>query len=287
MPGLPARHQVRGGDPHHGRLELLGQPPLLEQVGPRRVAVEHHDRRAQLEPGDERVPHHPRGRREPQQPSAGLQVPAEPEVLAVLDQLAAVAVDDRLRKPGGARGEQDVQRMVERDRVELERSAFGGQVLPGDRVRDLRLPERDPDHVLDRRDPASDRLDLGPAVDVAVTEAVAADREQHPRLDLREPVDDAAGAELGRAGGPDRSQARGGDEADQRLRDIRQVRHNPVTGAHAQPLEPRADAAGSLDQIAERQLERRRASASAPRRRRDRGPPRGRPDARRSSAARP
>ena len=31
-------------------------------------------------------------------------------------------------------------------------AALGGQLLPRDRVRDLRLPERDPDHVLDRRE---------------------------------------------------------------------------------------------------------------------------------------
>ena len=71
-PGLAACHQVRGRHAHHGRPELLGEAPLLEQVGPGRVAVEHHDRGAQLEPGDERVPHHPRCGREPQQPAARL-----------------------------------------------------------------------------------------------------------------------------------------------------------------------------------------------------------------------
>ena len=255
-PRLAARHQVRRRDAHDRRLELFGEAPLLEQVGPRGVAVEHHDRRAQLQPCDERVPHHPRCRREPQQATAGLEVPAEPQVLAVLDQLAAVAVHDRLGQPGRARREQNVDRVVERDLLELERRALGRQVVPADSVGDLRLSERHPDHVLDRRDPTPDRLDLRPPVDVAVAVAVAADRDQHARLDLGEPVDDAAGAELGRARGPDRAEARGRDEPDQRLGDVRHVRDNAIALLHTEALKARADPPGLLDQLAERELAR-------------------------------
>ena len=130
----------------------------------------------------------------------------------MLDQLAAVAVHDRLRQPGRARREQHVDRVVERRPARTRaarprRSARPTRPRPG-----RRLAERDPDHVLDRRDPAPDRLDLRPAVDVAVAEAVAADGDQHAWLDLREPIDHAAGAELGRTRGPDRAEARGRDE---------------------------------------------------------------------------
>ena len=110
--------------------------------------------------------------------------------------------------------------------------------------------------MLDRRDPAPDRLDLGPAVDVPVAVAVAADGHQHARLDLREPVDDAAGAELGRARGPDRAEARGRDEADQRLGDVRHVRHDPIAAPDAEALKSRPHAAGLLDQLPEGELER-------------------------------
>ena len=148
------RRAGRGDQPHAatGRGRARGCSPALRQairnagaspmwVAPvssairhcesrRRVAVHHHDRRAHEQRADERVPHHPGGRRELEQPRAGLQVPGQPEVLAVLDEDAAVAVDDRLRQPGRAGAEQDVQRVVERDRLERQLAGLRGQLLP-------------------------------------------------------------------------------------------------------------------------------------------------------------
>ena len=130
QPGLAAAHQQRRAGAHQRRPRPLGQPPLGGGVGVERVAVQHHDRGAQQQRRHQRVPHHPGGRREPHQPVAALQVPAQPVVLEVLDQDPAVAVHDRLRQARRAGREEDVQRVVERDRVELQRPGLGEQVVP-------------------------------------------------------------------------------------------------------------------------------------------------------------
>ena len=67
--------------------------------------------------------------------SPGPQVPAQAVVLEVLEQDAAVAVHDRLRQAGGAGGEEDAERVVERHRLELERPRLAEQLVPLDRVR--------------------------------------------------------------------------------------------------------------------------------------------------------
>ena len=72
----------------------------------------------------------------------------------------------------------------------------------------------------------------------AVPVTVAGD--EHLRLDLGEPVDHAARAEIRRARGPDRAQARRGEQADDRLRHVRQQRRHPVATADTQ----RAQATG-------------------------------------------
>ena len=149
----------------------------------------------------------------------------------VLDQLASVTVHDRLGLARGARGEQRVQRVVERDRIELERRRLGEQLHPTRRLGNARLAVWDPNEPLDRRQRLPDQRQLAPAVDVAVAIAVAADAEHDPWLELREPVDDAARAKLGRADGPHRAEAGGGGERDDRLGNVRQVRDHPVTRA--------------------------------------------------------
>ena len=72
----------------------------------------------------------------------------------------------------------------------------------------------------------------------AVPVTVAGD--EHLRLDLGEPVDHAARAEIRRARRPDRAQARGGEQADDRLGHVRQQRRHPVAAANPQ----RAQATG-------------------------------------------
>ena len=197
-------------------------------------------------------------------------------------------VDDRLRPAGRPGREEHEQRVVERDRQERERPGLGEQLVPGERVRERRAR---------RRGRARRGAGVGRAarivatsvapVDRAVAEAVAADRQQHRRLELREAVDDAARAELGRAARPDRAEARRRRERDERLGDVRQVGDDAVAGADAEPHEAGARARDLLAELRERELDRvarlgvRDDRDLAPRRR-----PR-RPGARRSSAARP
>ena len=128
---------------------------------------------------------------------------------------------------------------------------------------------------------------IGP-VDRAVAVPVAVDREQHLRLDLAEPVDHAAGAELRRAARPDRAERRGRQERDHRLRHVREVGGHPVAAARrrgrCRPARARATASRSSSAVSDRRA---RASATAPRRRsRRRGARPGAGSARPSSAAR-
>src|SRR2546421_12208677 len=84
--------------------------------------------------------------------TARLEVPLEPQVLVMLDQLQAVPVDDGLGQPGRARGEQDVDGMIDRELIELERRSLRRQLLPAERPGHLRLAVRNRHDVLDARD---------------------------------------------------------------------------------------------------------------------------------------
>ena len=77
---------------------------------------------------------------------------------------------------------------------------------------------------------------------VAAAVAVAVDGEEDLRLDLREAVDDAADAEVGRAARPDRTEARARMEADHGLEDVRQVGDDPVAGPDPCSAERRGEA---------------------------------------------
>ena len=119
MPGRrPAlRHAMRNGalTPNDVIAGLGGQPPQRVEVGLAGVAVEAATTVAPTSrPGHEVVPHHPAGGGEPEEAVAGPEVVVQRERLQVLEEDAAVAVDDRLGQAGGARRVQDVQRMVER-----------------------------------------------------------------------------------------------------------------------------------------------------------------------------
>ena len=91
--------------------------------------------------------------------------------------------------------------------------------------------------------------DVEPSVLTAPV-AVAVDREQHARLDLREPVDHAAHAEVRRAARPDGADGRAGVEADDRLDDVRQVRDDAVPGADAARAERRRRVSRRVAQLA-------------------------------------
>ncbi len=72
------------------------------------------------------------------------------------------------------------------------------------------------------------------AVVLLAAVAVAVDGEQDDGFDLLEAVEDAAGAEVGRAGGPDAADGGGGEEGDHGLGDVREVAADAVAGAYAE-----------------------------------------------------
>ena len=110
---LHAGGDVAGAGPEAGDPGALGEVPEHAHVGMAGAAVVEHDRGGGEQAGDEEVPHHPAGGREPEDAVAGLGVDVEVELLQVLEQDPAVALDDRLRQPGGARGVEDPERVVE------------------------------------------------------------------------------------------------------------------------------------------------------------------------------
>ncbi len=87
------------------------------------------------------------------------------------------------------------------------------------------------------------------AVVLLAAVAVAVHGEQDDGLDLLEAVEDAAGSEVGGAGGPDPADGGGGEEGDGGLRDVGEVAADPVAGAYAEGAQfgrERADLAAEL-----------------------------------------
>ena len=111
-------------------LGLRGEVPQGVESGVAGVAVVEDDRRVGEEHRDEEVPHHPAGGGEPEDAVAVLRVDVEVHLLQVLEEDAAVSLDDRLGEAGGARRVEDPQGVVEGDAVELESraGALGGDV---------------------------------------------------------------------------------------------------------------------------------------------------------------
>ena len=83
--------------------------------------------------------------------------------------------------------------------------------------------------------------DVEPVV-VAAAVAIAVHGEEEPRLDLREAVDDAADAEVGRAARPDRTEARARVEADHGLEHVREVGDDPIARPDPGAAEGRREA---------------------------------------------
>lgn len=75
------------------------------------------------------------------------------------------------------------------------------------------------------------------AVVLLAAVAVAVDGEQHDGFDLLEAVQDAAGAEVGGAGGPHGADGGRGQQGDDGLRDVGQVAADPVARADAERAE--------------------------------------------------
>src|SRR6202007_1250972 len=138
--------------------------PQRAEVRVRGIAVEEDDGRLGEQRADEEVPHHPAGRREPEDAVARVRVEVETELLQVLEEDPALAVDDRLRQAGRAGAVQDPERMVERELRELE---LGRGELP------LAAGEvREDERLLDGRQLSLERRDRVGAVEVLAAVAV-------------------------------------------------------------------------------------------------------------------
>ncbi len=159
-------------------------------------------------------------------------------------------MDDRLRQAGRPRAVQHPQRVVERQLLERQLGALAQEpVLP---ARAVEVAERD--HVLERRDLVRDLAHHPAAIEVLSAVPVAVDRQQHRRLDLREPVDHAARPELGRGRGPGGADRRAREERGDGLGDVREVRGHPVAGTHPQLSQPAGDRRRVGAQLAPRPL---------------------------------
>lgn len=233
--GLAAGHDVRGGGAEEGGSGLFGDAPLGADVGVAGAAVVQHEGGAGEEAGDEEVPHHPAGRGVPEEAVLGAEVAVEADLLEVFEQDAALGLDDGLRQAGRARGVEDPERVVERDRFEdglgvgrdeggPVEGAFGGL---GAQQRDVH------DGAQCGQFPAEFGDGVGAVVFLAAV-AVAVDGEQDDGFDLLEAVEDAAGAEVGGAGGPDAADGGGGEEGDDGLRDVGEVAADAVAGGDAE-----------------------------------------------------
>ena len=117
--------------------------------------------------------------------------------------------------------------------VLLTSSTFGGMA-----ANDGPVPVRTLAHaarlISEARQLGEDPRRHGAAVEVLAAVAVAVDREEDLRLDLREAVDHRARAELGRGARPDRPQGGRREERDERLGNVRHVCDDTVAAADAE-----------------------------------------------------
>ena len=100
--GLFDAREVLGAGAEHG--DALAVNEVQERLGRRaeRGAIVEHQRTAACEPRDQPVPHHPAGGGKEEEAILAAEVAVQPVFLQMLQQRAADAVDDALRRPGGA-----------------------------------------------------------------------------------------------------------------------------------------------------------------------------------------
>src|SRR5579883_1059420 len=146
----------------------------------------------------------------------------------MLQQDAALALHDRFGQAGGARGIEYPEWMLERDLLEGEGGWLGEQAAPGNGLAEAgagllggSVQVRNDDGMFECRQGCLKLGQHSPAVEGAPIVLVAIDGEEHPWLNLPKTVNDAAGAEVGRAARPDSAKAGAGEEGDHCLRDIR------------------------------------------------------------------
>lgn len=232
---LAAGHHVRGGRAEEGRSRAFGDTPLGARVRIAGAAVVQHDRGAREQAGDEEVPHHPAGGRVPEEAVLGPQVAVQAELLEVFDEDAALGLHDRLGEARRAGGVEHPQGVVERDLLEDGLHVGGGQRRPLKGVLGrLRAQQRDVHDGVQGGQFAAQFGDRVTAVVLLASVAVAVDGEQDHGFDLLEAVEDAAGAEVGGAGGPDPAHGGRGQKGDHGLGDVGEIAADPVSGAYTE-----------------------------------------------------
>lgn len=157
------------------------------------------------------------------------------ELFEVLDEDAALGLDDGLGQSGGAGGVEHPQGVVEGHLLEHGFRVGGRQGSPFQGAfRGGGAEERDVDHRAEGGQFPAQFGDGVAAVVFLSAVAVAVDGEEDDGFDLLEAVQDAAGAEVGRAGGPDAAHGGGGEEGDHGLGDVGEVAADAVAGAYAE-----------------------------------------------------
>jgi hypothetical protein len=248
--------RARAEDRHAG---VRGQLPQHVHVREARGAVVEHDRGRREQHAEQEVPHHPAGRREPEDAVVGVRVEVQVLLLELLEQDPALALDDRLRQAGRAGRVEDPEGVGEGDTVErqVRRVPAGREEL---RPRDRPVERRVRVEVGQQHGRAQARhLRAQPVHDLAPVErsavvAVAVDREQHGRLDLREAVHHAARSEVRRAARPHRPDRRAREHRGDRLGDVRQVGDDAISPRDALGAQPGRDPRAQRAQLAPRQL---------------------------------
>ena len=220
----------------------MGHPGRLREVeeragvGPGRRAVVEQQGDSGAQRGHQPVPHHPPAGGEVHQPIARTEIAVQAMLLQVLEQGAAVTVDDALGRSGGAGGVHHEERMVEGQRLEGDRgrSKIRDEVLPehGARRRsELRRRGRvgDDHDPLDGGDPVDDLREPGQGVVALAVEEVAVHAEEHAGRDLTEAVHDALHPEVRRARGPQRADGCAREHGDEGLGQVGKVPRHPVS----------------------------------------------------------
>src|SRR5688572_20857602 len=146
----------------------------------------------------------------------------------MLEERSARAMDDAFGNAGGARGIEDIERVIEGQLRELDRLEFFTRnvILIGDSAwNSPRYVRRgadivDDDRLLDARQLFQHRSHLVGDRDGLAIVVIAVAGDEEARLDLAETVEDALLAEIGRAGRPDAAERGDGEESDDRLRHV-------------------------------------------------------------------
>ena len=226
--------QVLCAGPEDGHGLIASEAPQHGGIGMKRVPVVEEEGGAGGEAADEPVPHHPAAGREVENSRIAGDVRVEPELFDVLEERSARAVDDALGHAGGPGGIENVDRMIEGERLEFDlggvrkeisvenRAGNGGEVRLVGRVGD--------DHdLLDGREFPENSGDSLQGTELFALEEIAVSGEKDARLNLCETIEDPLDSEVGGTGGPDRAETHGGEHGGYGLGQIGKEGGDPVS----------------------------------------------------------